>query len=397
MKNVIRLFTILATLNLGACAGFLPSAGPSYNQIVQQRDNNSANDVAKDVNVVDVSEDVIHRISLSSRYKSFDYGINDWLNSKPALTLDKGDVVQVSIYEAPPAVLLNSSSVINSSDLSIGYGSGLMNLPDQMINQQGTVTIPFAGEVQAIGKTPSQIEQIIRSRLSKIANQPQVVVRVTQNQSHSVTVLGDGRSQRMQLTAKGERLLDAVSLAGDAKKLKSTSIRLTRSGETRFVSLMNLSQNPSYNIFLQSGDIVSVMQDPYRVTVLGATNANTLVDFGDEGLSVSEALGRVAGLNDFRADLRGIFIFRNPSTTRYQELNDYGGDKIDISNQLPTVFRFDLRDVKGMVLAQSFKLQDKDMIYVSNASSVQLQKVLNLFNATLAPVTNVSNAVNAIE
>ena len=127
-------------------------------------------------------------------------------------------------------------------------------------------------------------------------------MRVTQNQANGVIVVADGRSIRLPLTAKGERLMDVVPLAGDAKRVKETSVRLTRNGVSRSLSLNMLSQTPADNVYLQNGDVVTVLQNPYTVTVLGATNTNTVVSFGDDGLSVSEALGRVYGLNDYRAD-----------------------------------------------------------------------------------------------
>lgn len=373
---------------LTACAGWLPASGPSYSQI--RSTNTVAEQANENVVVIDVNEELIQKMSRYGAGMPQGFPAN-WRVTKPNLWLGQGDVVQVSIFESPPAVLLGSAaSVSNSADLSIGGGSGILNLPDQMVSQSGTVTVPFAGQILVSGKTPAQVEQIIRGRLSKIANQPQVVVRLTQNVTNTVVVVADGRSIRMPLTAKGERLLDVLPLSGDAKRVRGTSIRLTRLGVTRYISASALSENPDNNIYLQKGDVIAVLQDPYRITVLGATNANAAVDFGDDGLTVAEAIGRVAGLNDFRADPRGIYVFRK------QALTHLGEDNFDEARS-PAVFRIDARDARGMMLAQNFKLQDKDMLYVSNAPSVQLQKVLNMFNSTLAPATNVINAANAVK
>ncbi len=38
------------------------------------------------------------------------------------------------------------------------------------------------------------------------------------------------------------------------------------------------------NIYLYPGDTVRVMQDQYEVTVLGATDSNTILNYGDNGL-----------------------------------------------------------------------------------------------------------------
>lgn len=374
-----------ATL-LGGCAGWLPATGPSYSNIGSS--NGADTSLNKQVNIIDVSDSVISQLSNIATDALSEDVPQSWRMGKPALLLGAGDGVQVSIFEAPPAVLLSTVSM-NSADLSIGSGSGVMNLPEQVVSQSGTIVVPFAGEVPVAGKTLSQVEQMIRARLSKIANQPQVVARLSQNASNSVVVLSDGRSLRMSLTAKGERLLDVLPLAGDAKKIKSTSIRLTRRGETRFISANDLSRDAGANIYLQTGDVIAVLQDPYRITVLGATNANAAVDFGDDGLTVAEAIGRVSGLNDYRADPRGVFVFRRAERAT--------ADVNDPERTLPTVYRIDVRDTQGMMLAQNFHLRDKDMLYVSNAPSVQLQKVLNMFNSTINSAASTVTSVNTIK
>ena len=380
----------VAVSMLSACAGWLPASGPSVSQISNSSQTLNQT-LSNEVVVVDVTEDLLQKLSFYGAGLMRDGIPVSWRSAKPNLVLGQGDSVQVSIFEAPPAVLLSGSSALsNAADLSIGSGAGVMNLPEQMVSQSGTIMVPFAGSVPVAGKTAAQVEQLIRARLSKIANQPQVVARLTQNATNTVVVLADGRSIRMPLTAKGERLLDVLPLSGDAKKVKSTSIRLTRDGITRDVSASILSQHPENNVYLQKGDVVAVLQDPYRVTVLGATNANAAIDFGDEGLTVAEALGRVAGLNDFRADPRGIYIFRKQALTRL------GEDNFDEARQ-PTIFRIDVRDARGMMLAQNFRIRDKDMIYVSNAPSVQWQKVIGIFNNIVGSAASTVNSIDVLK
>ena len=62
----------------------------------------------------------------------------------------------------------------------------------------------------------------------------------------------------------------------------------------------------------------------------------------------------------------------------------------------PAVYKLDVRDARNIMLSQRFRLRDKDMVYVSNASSIQLQKILSLFNAGLAPVSSTVGTVNAV-
>lgn len=368
----------LLLFSLTGCAAWLPGDGPTAKQVRQQSaqaQSNSGELNENNVRFVPVNTDVIGELRADG-----ETGIPaQWRSVKPSLRLGAGDVVQVSIFEAPPSVLLSSSASLGGADLSIGSGAGSLNLPDQMVGESGTITVPYAGQIRVAGRTTTQVEQDIRGRLVKIANQPQVVVRLTQNQTNGVVVVADGRSIRLPLTAKGERLLDVLPMAGDGKRIRETSVRLTRNGVTRTLALNTLSQYPQNNVYLQNGDVVTIAQNPYRITVLGATNANATVDFGDEGLSMAEALGRVAGLNDNRADAGGVFVFRPASRSGYGELK-------------PTIYQLNMRDVDSIALAQQFRLRDKDVVYVSNAPSIHFQKVLAIFNASLSPFSSTAAA-----
>lgn len=380
-KGGVRIpaYMVALALALGGCKAWLPSAGPTVNEMNASASGQGLSE--SDVTLVEVDAGVLRQLNAGALPEGFPAG---WQGGKPSLTLGRGDVVQISVFEAPPAVLLASSRSAGAADLSLGGGSGILNLPDQMVGSSGTVTVPFAGQIQVSGKTTAAVEQIIRSRLSKIANKPQVVVRLTQNQTNGVTVVADGRSVRLPLTPKGERLLDVVPLAGDGKAVKHTSVNLTRNGITRSVSLKELARNARNNVYLRNGDVVTVAQNPYRVTILGATNSNAALDFGDDGMTVAEAIGRVAGLNDYRADPGGVYVLRQN-----------GGVSSDGLNK-PTVYRLDLRKAGSMVLTQQFRLQDKDMVYVSNAPSIRLQKILGLFNASLAPVSSTAGTINSL-
>jgi polysaccharide export outer membrane protein len=45
----------------------------------------------------------------------------------------------------------------------------------------------------------------------------------------------------------------------------------------------------------------------------------------------------------------------------------------------------------AFLTAQTFPMKNKDVVYVSNASSVELQKFLNILVSGIYPVVNVNN------
>ncbi len=86
-------------------------------------------------------------------------------------------------------------------------------LPLQIVEADGTITVPYVGRVRIAGRTPAQAATIIQSGLDKETVRPQVVVSLVNNVANTVSVGGEvNKASLMPLTLRGERLLDAVAL-----------------------------------------------------------------------------------------------------------------------------------------------------------------------------------------
>jgi polysaccharide export outer membrane protein len=57
------------------------------------------------------------------------------------------------------------------------------------------------------------------------------------------------------------------------------------------------------------------------------------------------------------------------------------------------IYRVNLKDPATFFAAQSFPIQNKDVLYVSNATAAELQKFFNLIVAVIYPLVNVGNAI----
>ena len=53
----------------------------------------------------------------------------------------------------------------------------------------------------------------------------------------------------------------------------------------------------------------------------------------------------------------------------------------------PVIIRANMRDPSTFFLAQQFPMKDKDILYVSNADSVELLKVLNIISSATSGVS----------
>lgn len=303
-----------------------------------------------------------------------------------------GDALEVTIWEAAPAALFGTTNIGSRIGSEIET-SRSNTLPVIEVGPSGTITIPFAGQVPAAGRTLRQIEQEIVARLSGRAHLPQAIVRIARNATLNVTVLGDVKSpQRVPLTPRGERLLDVIAQAGGTNQsLEKMTIQVTRGGVVQRMAARTVVQDPRQNIVLQSDDVVTAFYQPYSFTVLGAAGKNDEVRFEGVGLTLSQALGRIGGLQDDRADPRGVFLFRWERPELLGEMA--AGLQPNAEGRVPVIYRADMKRPDTYFATQRFKMRDGDVMYVANSRLSDLQRFVNIVASSVLPVATVRNTV----
>lgn len=355
---------------LAGCSG-IPSSGANKDQVVEAAATSSL-----PLQVVDVDDAVARRVFAADKRLRFADVFGDY--KAAGYRVGSGDVLEVSIWEAPPAALFGSTVIDPRGGVAT---TRVTTFPEQMVSHEGTINIPFAGSIPVADKTPQQVETEIAKRLQGKANQPQILVRVTRNTSSNVTIVGEvAQSVRMPLTAKGERLLDAVAAAGGVRQpVGKMTIQVTRDGVVQAMALDTVIQDPKQNIVLRPGDVVTALFQPLSFMALGATAKNEEVFFEAQGITLAQALARLGGLQDNRADARGVFIFR------YEEPLVLGSavanPPLTPDGKMPVIYRVDLKDPRSFFVAQGFPIRNKDVMYVSNASAAELQKFLNILTS----------------
>jgi polysaccharide biosynthesis/export protein len=360
---------------LAGCSA-LPTAGPTTSQVEQQvvEDNHTRFDLVDiDSNVVDL---LAARPSESFHARFKKYG------KPPAPKIGIGDSVVVSIWEAAGGGLFGASPTDH-----VSTGSRSVTMPEQVVGQDGGISVPFAGRVPVAGKLPVEVQRIIESRLADKAIEPQVIVTVTRSVANSVTVTGEVvHGARVPLSVRGDRLLDVIAEVGGAKSpVYQTFVRLSRNGVTATIPLETLVSHPDENIYAQPGDVLTLVREPESFTVFGATGSNAEIPFSAEQMTLVEALARAGGLQDQRADPAGVFLFRYEPP---RVLKALGRPQLGTGpgGSSPVVYRLNLHDAKSYFLAQRFPIEDKDIIYVANADLNELQKFFTLLNTLTGPV-----------
>lgn len=373
------------TLLIQGCNGFFASQGASRSQVTSPSPNEDAANPL--IQIVPVTPSVARQVALVERTMSFPSLPSQ---AAPENLVGAGDTIEVIVWEAAPAILFRNSSSSSFLGTVTPTGTSTTSLPGQMVNKQGEILFPFVGKIQVAGKTPAQIETLIVEKLRGKANQPQVIVRVAGNAANTVTVVGEvGQSIRMPLTPKGEKVLDAIAAAGGVRQpVNKSTVQVTRNGRIQSLPLETIIRDPKQNIVLQPSDVVTVYFQPLSFTVLGATGKNDELTFEAQGITLSQAMGRVGGLIDGRADSKAVFIFRYEDPTSPAVKTNA---QVTEENKVPVVYQFDMNDPATFFLAQSFPMKNKDIMYVSAASSVELNKFLSVITSVLAPAASINN------
>ncbi len=372
-----------ASLGLAGCSRYLPSAGPRTGAIESAPTAASLHGIE----LVRVNYGIAADLRQEARQARFSASFSGPVHADHEVAA--GDVLAIYIWEAPPAVLFTSQTA-TAMGLT-GGGTGTVSLPPQTVDNAGDIRVPFAGTIHVAGLTVAQIESRIAGRLAGKANEPQVIVRLATNNTQDITVVGDvRRSMEVPVTPGGVRLLRALAMAGGVSRpVSKTSIQLSRDGKVAVLPLETILKDPSENVPLRGGDVVTALYQPLSFTILGAAGRNAEVSFEASGISLAQAIARSGGLNDNRSNPAGVFLFR---FARPDALKWPMPPKMLVHGKVPVIFQFDLRDPATFFAAETFPVHNNDLIYVSNAPVADLQKVLNVVSSIVYPFQTLQSA-----
>jgi polysaccharide biosynthesis/export protein len=373
-------FSSALAVMLLACAAALSGCGnlPSSGFLRHSVDTTDAQG-REGIQFVEITDEVARRLQSLRATQLF----SETLGGKFPDTevIHPGDVLEVVIWEAPPATLFTAAIDPRTPVTT----QPVTSFPAQMVNGEGVINIPFAGRVTAAGRLPKQVEADIVERLKGMAHLPQVLVRRTQNLSSDVTVVGDVTgSARLPLSPRGERLLDAIAAVGGVRQpVNKVTIQVTRGKTVHAMPLEAVIRDPAQNIPLQPGDVITAYFEPLSFTSLGAAGKNAEITYEAQGITLAQALARAGGLQDNRSDSRGVFLFRFEP----KDALKWPSQPVETTpdGKVPVVYRLDLNDPRSFLVSQSFPIHNKDVLYVSNASLAELQKFLTLIGSIVGP------------
>ena len=312
------------------------------------------------------------------------------------ITFGIGDVVSVTIFEAAAGGLF--------IPLEAGVRPGnFVTLPDQMVDSNGNITIPFAGLIKTAGRTSVQVQDDIVNKIKNRAIEPQAVVTLAQQRTSLISVVGAVTAPirfAVPASGAGDRVLDAITRAGGiAGPGYDIWVMLERGGRRATVPFENLVMNSKNNIYILPGDRIYVYAEPQKFIAFGATggiggSVQGEFPFGAWRINLAEAVAKAGGLGDLQADPGAVFLYRQEPREVAQLL---GADMSRFNGPLvPVIFSISFRDPGGYFLATRLQMRNDDIIFMANAQSVDTSKFLTFVSLVTTAATGTAAAIQAV-
>lgn len=362
--RVLVLFALV--VSVAACG--LPRSGPNKREIYQGSVQKKGDAFIVSVNDrVTRATSIVPALGFSSALKNAAVVGSD--------TIHPGDVLGLTIYENVDDGLLANKGVKESV------------LNQVQVDGSGFIFIPYAGRIRAAGNSPERLREIITEKLDAQTPDPQVVVRRMAGDGATVSIVGGVAGQGVYPIERPTRTLSAMlaKAGGVTIKPEVAQITLIRGDKRGKIWFQDLYDHPELDIALRGGDRILVEQDTRAFTAMGATGAQSRVQFQTQTLSAIEAIAQVGGLQTNLADPTGVFVFRNEPA----EIANAVLGRDDLTGEQRFVYVLNLTEPTGMFEARDFVIRDGDTVYVTEAPFVQWSK-------TLSAITGTANSANTL-
>ena len=132
------------------------------------------------------------------------------------------------------------------------------------VRPDGMISLPLLNEVKAAGLTPSELRQVIATRLAEYMPTPEVSVILTDVRSFKVSVIGEVRRPARYELKSWTTILDVLALAGGFTDFAARNriVVLRPNGKTIKSIQFNYNKvatgGEQENFYLRPGDIVLV-------------------------------------------------------------------------------------------------------------------------------------------
>ncbi|MCK0168689.1 polysaccharide biosynthesis/export family protein [Jannaschia sp. S6380] len=358
IMRIIRFFAVLACLGtLGGCA--LPRGAALQGEVVRASDTQGA-----DFAVYPVTRALLPSIAQWPDVNQPHLGWITASQGSSAQVIRPGDMVTLTIWDSD----INSLLV---------PAEGRRTVLDPMrVSPAGSIFVPYVGNVQIGGTTPQGARSRVEAALFDVAPSAQVQLSMAEGRGNAVDLVGGVRQPGSFPMPDGNfTVLGLVAAGGGVDpSLDNPQIRLQRGSRLYGTSIDRLYDEPRLDTLLRSGDQVIVQEDERYFLSVGAAGSEALHPFTRSTLSAMDAVSIIGGVQEQRADPKGILILREYPVSALA-----AGQRGPRNRQV--IFTLDLTSADGLFSARNFQIMPKDLVYVTESPITATQTVFSLIGS----------------
>jgi polysaccharide export outer membrane protein len=249
------------------------------------------------------------------------------------------------------------------------------------VSADGTIFYPYVGVVYVAGKTVAEVRKTLADRLNRVITNPQLDVRVAAYRGRRVQVTGEVvQPSTVPVADVPLRVQDAIAIArGFTPEADYSNVSLSRDGRTYRLNMQALYENGdlSQNWLLKDGDVVNVGdRNRNKVFVLGESRAPSARVMVKNRMTLAEALLGTAAPGEITGAVTGGF---EPQIANVAKIYVIRGDF-----SAPSVFKLDAGSADAILLAASFQLKPRDVVFVATYEVTRWSRVM----AQIVPTVN---------
>ncbi|WP_339503477.1 polysaccharide biosynthesis/export family protein [Pseudomonas silesiensis] len=284
--------------------------------------------------------------------------------------IGSGDLIYITVWDHP--------------ELTAPSGSQQqIEANGRLVRPDGTLFYPYVGTIEAAGKTIEELRSTIATRLAKVIAEPQVDISILRFVSQKIILSGAfAKTGPLPITNTQLSLLDAVGQGSVVTGSADISgLVLKRDGREYVIDLDTLNRKNSnlHALYLKDGDQLHLpYNDQKKVYLLGEVTAARPLVFKGSNMNLTDALGSVGGLRQETSSGKEVYVIRGVE---------------NLADEPVKVFQIDLKSPSAFALAQHFKLQPQDVVYVGPADVTRW----NRFISQVFPTANLLRTGVAIQ
>jgi polysaccharide export outer membrane protein len=362
---------IIMTVSLTAC-GSLPRGAAVEKEILK-----NADEPATDIAVYPVTRAFLPSVATWPRNGSRSYNWIDHSHGSNAQVIRPGDSLDVRVWDS------------GENSLLTGPEQRVATLPSIRVSESGTIFVPYVGKVKVSDRTPDSARALIQRQLEAIVPSAQVQLAMAEGRGNSIDLVGGvNKPGNIVMPDQDFSVLAAISAGGGVSSaFENPQVKLVRGSNIYATSVDRLYDDPNLDTRLHGGDKVIVENDRRYFLSLGAAGREAQFSFNRDDVSALDALAIIGGVNDNRADPKGILILR-----------EYDASAVSAGTRGPrktrVVFTLDLTTSDGLFSARNFNIQSGDLVLATESPITNTRTILGLIGSAFGLISAAGNIGN---